>query len=112
MQKFEYRSARYQVDLPVLLILKDESVAGRCKEISREGMKVEFRQPVAPKCCGTLRIGHRESSLELRACVARTGNGCDGLKFLFDSESERKALERLVALVAAPIAQPGPILVL
>lgn len=111
MQKFEYRSPRYPVDLPVLLILKDSSVSGLCKEISSEGMKVEFRQPVARNCCGTLRIGHSGSFLEVRARVARVGTGSDGVKFLFSSEIERKALQRLVALTAAPAGQAGPVLV-
>lgn len=112
MQKFEYRSPRYKVDLPVLLILSDESVSGRCKEISREGMKVEFRQPVKRNCSGTLRIGTNESSLEVPACIARTGDQCDGVKFLFNSDKERRALERLVAIMATPTGQPGPVLVL
>lgn len=112
MQKFQYRCPRYAVDLPVLLILEDESISGRCKEISSEGMRVEFRQPVAQNCCGTLRIGPGDSSLEVRARVARIGNGCDGVKFLFASERERIAVERLVALTAAhAAARPGPVLV-
>lgn len=112
MQKFEYRNPRYPVDLPVLLILNDASVSGRCKEISRDGMKVEFRQPVARDCCGTLRIGHSDSFLEVRARIARTGAENDGVTFLFGSEKERKALERLVALTAIATHRPGPVLVL
>lgn len=112
MQKFEYRSPRYPVDLPVLLILEGESVCGRCKEISSEGMKVEFRQPVARNCSGTLRIGKSDSFVEVRARVARTGSGSDGVRFLFGSEKERRAMQRLVALAATPIEQPGPVLVL
>jgi len=111
MQRFEYRCPRYPVDLPVLLILKDESVSGRCMEISSEGMKVEFPQPVAQNCCGTLRIGHSGYFLEVRARITRTGPGSNGLEFLFGSEKERKALQRLVALTAAPSGLPGPVLV-
>ena len=111
MQRFEYRSPRYPVDIPVLLILQGTSVTGRCKEISSEGMKVEFRHPVARNCCGTLRIGHSGSSLEVRARVARVGTESDGVKFLFGSEKERKALQRLVALTTAPTGQVGPVLV-
>lgn len=113
MQRFEYRSARFPADLPVLFILKDASVSGRCKEISSDGMKVEFLEPVAPNCCGTLRIGNNHSSLEVRARVARIGkeSECYGVKFLFASDTERKALERLVAIMASPIRQLGPALV-
>lgn len=111
MKRFEYRTPRYPVDIPVLLILPDTSVSGRCKEISSEGMKVEFRQPVTRNCCGTLRIGHGGSFLEVRARVARVGAENDGVKFLFGSEKERKAFERLVTLTTAPTGQLGPVLV-
>lgn len=111
MQKFEYRTPRYSVDLPVLLILKDERVTGRCREISSEGMKVDFRQTVVRNCCGTLRIGHGGAFLEVRARVTRTSPGSDGVKFLFASERERKALQRLVAITVASSGQHGPILV-
>lgn len=112
MQRFEYRNPRYPVDLPVVLVLDDASVSGRCREISSDGMKVEFRQPVARNCCGTLRIGRGDSCLEVRARVTRTGDESDGVKFLFASERERKALQRLVALTAVPTGHPGPVLVL
>lgn len=112
MLKFEYRSPRYPVDLPVVLLLDEGSIVGRCREISHEGMRVEFHQPVARDCCGTLRIGRGDSILEVRVRVARVGAGNDGLKFLFASARERKAIERLVALTAAPSGQFRPVLVL
>ena len=112
MQKFHYRSPRYHVDLPVVLVLDDSSVSGRCREISNDGMKVEFLHPVAGNACGTLRIGRGDSSLEIRARVARIGDDNDGVKFLFASEKERRALQRLVALTAAPTVRSGPVLVL
>ena len=74
-------------------------------------MTVEFCQPVAHNRCGTLRIGHGDSCLEVRACIARSGSASDGVKFLFDSEREQKALERLVALTANIIGRAGPVLV-
>ena len=111
MQKFEYRTPRYQVDLPVLLLLERESIPGRCREISREGMRVELRQPVAPESCGSVSISYKELSLELPVCVMHSGPGHDGLKFVFDSEKDRSAIERLVALVAGTTGQAGPMLV-
>jgi hypothetical protein len=111
MQKFEYRTPRYQVDLPVLLNLQDSIIAGRCTEISLEGMRVELRQPVLPDACGTVSISYRGLSLELPVCVAHSGTGQDGLKFLFESEEDRGRVERLVALLAGPTDQPGPVLV-
>lgn len=111
MQKFEYRTPRYPVDLPVLLTLETACVHGRCREISREGMRVELGQPVAPDSCGSVAISYRELSLELPVCVTRSGPGHDGLKFLFRSEEERDAVERLVARLAGPTGQRGPMLV-
>lgn len=111
MQKFEYRTPRYQVDLPVLLTLQSLSISGRCREISREGMKVELCDPVKPDACGTVSISFKELSLELPVCVARTGAGHGGLRFIFESEKDRSAVERLVSLLASAAGHPGPILV-
>lgn len=111
MQKFEYRTPRYDVDLPVLFMLEGAGIAGRCKEISKEGMRVELHQPVPLDSCGIIRISHKALSLELRASVAHAGSGYVALKFNFQSEKDRGALERLVMLLAGPTGQLGPVLV-
>jgi|HubBroStandDraft_1064217.scaffolds.fasta_scaffold67716_3 hypothetical protein len=111
MQKFEYRTPRYLVDLPVLFSLPNSNIQGRCKEISKEGMKVELQEPVSPETCGIVCIDYMDLSLELRVCVAHAGAGYDGLKFLFESERDRIGVERLVALLSGPTGQPGPVLV-
>lgn len=111
MQKFEYRTPRYQVDLPVVLTLESSSVPGRCREISKDGMRVELRQPVAADSCGSVSISYKELSLELPVCVTHSGPGHDGLKFVFAREEERSLVERLVALLASSTGQPGPVLV-
>ncbi len=111
MQKFEYRTPRYQVDLPVVLTLGSTSVSGRCSEISKEGMRVELHEPVALDTCGSVSISYKDLSLELPVCVMRSGAGHDGLKFIFASEKDRSLVDRLVALLAAATGQPGPVLV-
>jgi PilZ domain-containing protein len=111
MQKFEYRVPRYVVDLPVLLNLRDSSVAGRCKEISKEGMKVALQHPVAPQTSGTVSISYKDISLELRVSVAHAGPDYDGLKFVFESEKDRSAVEHLVSLLSGPSGPTGPVLV-
>lgn len=111
MQKFEYRTPRYQVDLPVILTLEGTTVPGRCSEISKEGMRVELSEPVAVDACGSVSISYKELLLELPVCVTRTGPGHDGLKFTFESEKERGLLDRLIALLASATGQPGPVLV-
>jgi hypothetical protein len=111
MQKFEYRTPRYKVDLPVLLILADARIPGRCREISKEGMTVEFREPLASDATGIVSLSYRNMALDLSICVAHSGKGADGLKFLFEKEQDRAAVERLVALLAGSTGQPGPVLV-
>jgi len=111
MQKFEYRTPRYLVDLPVRLNLQNGSVAGKCREIGNEGMRVEFKEPVSADTCGTVCINYRDLSLELRVSVAHAVGDYKGLKFLFESEKDRMCVERLVLLLAGSAGQPGPVLV-
>lgn len=111
MQKFEYRIPRYVVDLPILFIQEDSSVSGRCHEISKEGMSVAFQEPVALRACGAIRLTHKDISIELRAQVAHSGGGRDGLKFLFDSDKDRAAVEKLVAILSGSTGLPGLTLV-
>jgi hypothetical protein len=111
MQKFEYRTPRYVVDLPISFAYGQASIPGRCREISKEGMRVELEEPVAADTRGTVNLTYRDLSLEIRCCVAHAGSGYDGLKFQFDSERDRNAVERLVALVSGPSGPLGPVLV-
>jgi hypothetical protein len=112
MQKFVYRIPRYLVDLPVSFTVQGSAIAGRCKEISKEGMKVQLQQQVTTGTCGTVQLSYQELSLELAVCVAHAETGgLKGLKFLFESEKDRAAVERLVALLAGSSGHHGPVLV-
>jgi hypothetical protein len=111
MQKFEYRTPRYEVDLPVRLTLENATMPGRCREISKEGMKVEFSQPLAPGGSGTLSATYRDLSLELKVVVAHSGVEWEGLKFVFESDRDRKSVERLVALLTEPPPRTALVLV-
>ena len=111
MQKFEYRTPRYLVDLPVVFKLEKSNVAGRCREIGKEGMKVAFQEPVAADTCGTICISYKDLALELQACVAHAEAGSKGLKFLFESDKDRVAVERLVMLLSGTAGHTGPTLV-
>lgn len=107
MQKFEYRTPRYLVDLPVVLTLQEGSFPGRCREISKDGMRVELLQPVAPESSGTVCVSYNDYSIELRVTVAHSGAKFDGLKFLFESDRDRSTVERLVSLLASSTSHPG-----
>lgn len=111
MQKFEYRTPRYLVDLPIVFHLRESSIGGRCMEIGKEGMRVQLERQIAVETCGTISITYKELTLELRCSVAHTGPDFDGLKFLFESDRDRSTVERLVALVSGPNGPLGPVLV-
>ena len=114
MQKFEYRTPRYKVDLPVLLILADARIPGRCREIGKEGMTVDLREPISADVTGSVSLDYKNISLDLGVSVTHSGNTAHGLKFLFESEQEKAAVERLVALLAGSggsSGQAGPVLV-
>lgn len=111
MQKFEYRSPRFEVDLPVRMTLPNSTIPGRCIEISREGMRVEFLHPISSGVCGSLSLQYRDISLQLRVRVARTASNSEGLEILFESDRDRKAMEHLIALLTAASPRVGPTLV-
>jgi hypothetical protein len=111
MQKFRYRSPRYEVALQVVFVLKDTTVQGLCTEISKDGMSVEFEQPVPLGSSGSVCIRFEQRNVEVRACVAHAGDGIEGLQFLFESAKDRGSIERLVASLAALTPASGPVLV-
>lgn len=111
MQKFTYRVPRYQVDLPVQLTSGTSTLNGRCREISKDGMRVELGEPLPPDFSGMASLTYQNIALTLRVCVAHTGPERDGVKFVFDSQKERTAVARLVAVLAARTQGNGPTLV-
>lgn len=111
MQKFEYRSPRYDVDLAVRLISGGSSVAGRCREISKDGLCARFSERPEVGSHGKLILNYRNHSFEVPVRVAHAGTNAEGLKFLFSSEAHRKDVDRLVADIAAEGPHAGPVLV-
>jgi len=107
MHKFNYRSPRYVVDLPVQLILDGLVIDARCREISREGMQLEVSQSLPANFEGLALLEWRGSRLELRVRVAHTGSPQDAMRFLFESEKERSAIAALVARLASRSGEPG-----
>ncbi len=114
MHKFTYRTPRYAVDFPVQLMRDDAVVAGRCREISTEGMRLELRRPLPAGFSGVVSLAWRKLHIELRVRLAHSGGGQDALRFVFDSDTERAAVAELVARLADPAEpadQPGLVLV-
>jgi PilZ domain len=100
MQKFEYRVPRFAVDLPVSFAMESSLLIGRCTEISKEGMKVEFEQPLPADTRGKVSMNWHDGVLELKAKVAHVGPNHSGLKFLCESDEERDAVADLVSTLA------------
>jgi hypothetical protein len=106
MQKFEYRSPRFAVDLPVQFAMEQSTLPGRCRDISKDGMRLEFRHPLPPNACGTVLLSFGDCPLELSVRVAHTGATHEGVEFVYRSQYEREAVARLVAALAAPAIRP------
>ena len=71
---------------------------------------VHLREPVPAGAAGTVTVSFRDHSLLLPVSVVHTGKDQLGLKFVFESDKDRNAVERLVSQVAAS-GQSGPRLV-
>ncbi|HVT99196.1 MAG TPA: PilZ domain-containing protein [Acidobacteriaceae bacterium] len=114
MHKFTYRSPRFAVDFPVQLALDEGVIAGRCKEISTDGMQLELRRPLPADFYGLVCLSWQNVHLELQVRLAHTGTKQEALRFVFASEKERAAVADLVARLADPAEpadQPGLVLV-
>lgn len=110
MQKFEYRTPRFSVDLPVQFTVEKLTLTGRCREISHEGMTFEARQPLTPDSSGMVSISYQDRTIEIHARVAHVAGTRSGLEFLYELETERSAVAHLVASLAAPQNRQGPVL--
>jgi hypothetical protein len=111
MRKFDYRAPRFPVNLPVRLTLEDETLVGRCREISTDGMKLEMAEALRVDAAGAVQITFRNVSLDLPIRVIRCGEGCDGVQFVYGSDEEKDLVIQLISLLADASHHPGPSLV-
>jgi hypothetical protein len=110
MQKFEYRSPRFAVDLPIQFTVEQSTLPGRCRNISKEGMRLELCRPLPAEARGTILLSCQDSPLELSVRVAYSGKTCEGVEFIYRSDSERDAVARLVASLAGSKGRPRLVL--
>lgn len=106
--RFEYRVPRYRTDIPVRLTLSDTTFVGQCKEISKEGVTAEFPSCPIQDSCGTIQFAVNGVAIRARVRVTHTQAHSCGLRFLFESEAERLPIDRVVALLTAPLNRLGP----
>lgn len=102
MRKFDYRAARYSVDLAVRLTQGDSTHLVRCREISTEGMKLESHKPLSPGSCGALHLSFEEFDIELSIEVTNTGVNFGGVRFIYQSSEQRDTISQLLASLITP----------
>ena len=110
MQRFEYRGARFSVNLPVQFTERNTTLAGRCTEISKEGLKLELGKPPQCDSCGMVSMCHQGRTLEFCARVVHVGAKDCGLEFIYASDAEQVEVANLVESLAVPQSRPRPML--
>lgn len=101
MQKFEYRSPRFAVDLPVQFTVGPSTLPGRCRNISKEGMRLELCHSLPPHARGTVVLGCQDSAIVLSVRVAYAGETHEGVEFIDTSDSERDTVAHLIESLGA-----------
>jgi PilZ domain len=110
MQKFEYRGARFAVDLPVRFTGGNRALAGRCIEMSKEGLKLDLEEPLESDSCGKVFLSHQGRTLEFYVRVVHVGAKYCGMEFIYSSDAEQLAVAHLVESLAIPQTARGLVL--
>jgi len=110
MRKFDYRAPRFNVDLPARLTLEQSTQFGRCTEISTEGMRLEFTEPLTVNAAGVVHVVFQSAVLEMPIRVAHCGQGADGVQFVYGGDEERDEVVRFISLLESAPPRTGPIL--
>jgi len=111
MQRFEYRGPRYTVDLAVELTLPTATLAARCTEISKEGLKLELEDAVPSGSVGTVFVCYQGRPLKFRVRAVHAAARYCGCEFLYSSDAEQEAVASLVESLAVPNSRRGPVLI-
>jgi hypothetical protein len=107
MHRFEYRAPRFAVDLQARFTAEDSSIAGRCREIGEGGMTLEHSSLLPQDSLGIVSVTYSGRNIEIQACVAHAGTGQCGLKFIYETEAERRDMALFVAFLAAARKSAG-----
>lgn len=106
MQKFDYRSPRFPVDLPIQYTIEKLTWEGRCIEISIDGITLESRNPLPPGARGTVIIMYDDGMLDLNMRVIHAF----GMEFIYRSDGERKTVSHLIESLSTSSNGLGPAL--
>ena len=110
MQKFDYRSPRFPVDLPVEFTVQEATLIARCIEISKEGIRLELQEPLPPNAFGTVSISYQGRTLHLNMRIAHVGETHSGMEFIYKSDSERNAVAHLITALSDSAGRRRPVL--
>lgn len=110
MQRFEYRGARFAVDLPVQFADKERVLAGRCTEISKEGLRLDLGEPLQSDSRGTVSVSFQGRALEFCVRVVHVGVRHCGMEFIYSSKAEQMAVASLVESMAVANPRSRPVL--
>lgn len=101
MHDFSYRSPRIVCRLPVELVADAGALLGWSRNLSDEGMLVDFQEPLLPSTQGRVRLRFGQCLLELEGRVTHTEAFTAGIAFLFADERERWFVHSLVQALEA-----------
>jgi hypothetical protein len=102
MRKFRYRAPRFPVDFPVRLIHGESTQSAICKEISTLGMKLELHEALMPHSFGTIHLSVEDVAIALPFQATSSELKHGGVRFVYESEEQRNAVQRLVECLTAP----------
>jgi hypothetical protein len=101
IRKFEYRRPRLIAGFIVEFVLTEQTLQGRCRDVSDAGIRAEFNGPIDVGENGMLILRHPIRVLRLEAEVAYLGKGGVGLSFLFDSPEQRDSTVQFISQITA-----------
>src|SRR5579872_4536818 len=106
MYRFGYRSPRYPAHFPVRLTMCGSVQIVRCINISAEGMTLKAGNELSQNARGQVSFEYDQMSFDLRACVAHCGSAATGLRFLYQTEGQRNAVQEMIGRLSACQANP------
>lgn len=107
MRCLGYRDPRYATDFPVRLAIGSFVQAGRCRDVSVEGMFLETEELLAPNSIGKISFRYEDLSCDLCARVERVVPEGAGLRFLFTLDNQRSTIRQLLSRIVSPKPRAG-----
>ena len=107
MAEYQERATRIPVHLPVEFYNENIEVTGSCLNISRSGLWGSFAQPLDLWTNGKLVLDFAHRFLDIRARVVRADGQNAGLIFIFETNTDRLALNRAVWLAQYELRAHG-----